>query len=137
MNRHVSYDLFSLLAAVLVGMAVWLTQPATGAEPPFEVVASGLDNPRGLAFAHSGALYIAEAGRGGDISLQLQYGGSPIELFFGASGAITEVLDGVQTRVVTGLPSKAQAGGYRAAGPDDLALGTGNVAFIVTGLGLP
>jgi hypothetical protein len=137
MNRHVSYHSFTLLAVVLAGITVWFTQPATGAQPPFEVVASGLDNPRGLAFAHSGALYIAEAGRGGDLSLQLQYGGSPIELFFGASGAITEVLDGVQTRVVTGLPSKAQAGGYRAAGPDDLALGTGNVAFVVTGLGLP
>ena len=30
------------------------------------VVMSGLDNPRGLAFAPNGALYVAEAGRGGD-----------------------------------------------------------------------
>jgi hypothetical protein len=138
MDNHMFFNSFSLAAAALLGAASLLAEPvSTAAEPPFEVVASGLDNPRGLAFAHNGALYVAEAGRGGDTSLWVQYGGSPIELFFGASGAITEVLDGVQTRVVTGLPSKAQTGGYRAAGPDDLALGTGNVAFVVTGLGLP
>ncbi len=138
MNNHMFFNSFSLVAAALLGAAGLLAGSVSAAEPPFEVVASGLDNPRGLAFAPNGALYVAEAGRGGDVSsLRLQYGGSPIELFFGTTGAITEVLDRVQTRVVIGLPSKAQAGGYRAAGPDDLALGTGNVAFVVTGLGLP
>ena len=32
----------------------------------FTVVMTGLDNPRGLAFGENGALYVAEAGRGGD-----------------------------------------------------------------------
>lgn len=138
MNNHTLFNSFSLVAAVLLGAAGLLAgSVSAAAEPPIEVVASGLDNPRGLAFAHNGALYIAEAGRGGDISLRVEYGGNPLELSFGASGAITEVQDGVQTRIVTGLPSKAQTGGYRAAGPDDLALDTGNVAFVVTGLGLP
>jgi hypothetical protein len=139
MNNHMFFNSLSLVAAALLGAAGLLAgSVSAAAEPPFEVVASGLDNPRGLAFAPNGALYVAEAGRGGDTSsLRLQYAGNPIELFFGATGAITEVLDRVQTRVVTGLPSKAQAGGYRAAGPDDLALGPGNVAFVVTGLGLP
>ncbi len=104
------------------------------AEPPFEVVAGGLDNPRGLAFAHNGALYVAEAGRGGDGPCLVSTEG---ELCFGLSGAITQVLDGVQTRIVTGLPSKAGAGGNRAVGPHDLALSAGNVAFVVTALGLP
>jgi glucose/arabinose dehydrogenase len=31
-----------------------------------EVVASGLDNPRGLDIGHWGQIYVAEAGRGGD-----------------------------------------------------------------------
>ena len=106
-------------------------------EPPFDVVASGLDNPRGLTFAHDGALYITEAGRGGDgpcLADPREEGG---ERCFGLSGAITQVLDGVQTRIITGLPSLAGAGGYRAAGPSDIALGAGNIAFIVTGLGTP
>jgi hypothetical protein len=132
-----SFNSFSLVVAALLGAAGLLAgSVSAAAEPPFEVVASGLDNPRGLVFAHNGALYVAEAGRGGDISFSDQYAGAVIELFFGPSGAITQVLDGVQTRVVTGLPSKTQAGGFRAAGPDDLVLGTNNVAFVVTGLGL-
>ena len=32
----------------------------------WQVVVRGLDNPRGLAFGPEGALYIAQAGRGGD-----------------------------------------------------------------------
>ena len=34
-----------------------------------QVIASGLDNPRGLAFGPDGALYVAEAGRGGTSTL--------------------------------------------------------------------
>jgi len=117
-----------------VWLAVLCVAATAMAQAPFEVVASGLDNPRGLVFAHNGALYVAEAGRGGDGPCLTSVEG---DLCFGLSGAITQVLDGVQTRVVTGLPSKAGAGGDRAVGPDDLALDAGNVAFVVTGLGLP
>jgi hypothetical protein len=133
MNRQ-AYISFSLLTVLLAGVTVWLAQPVTGAEPPFEVVAGGLDNPRGLAFGQNGALYIAEAGRGGEgFCLRTTAG----HVCFGPSGAITQVLDGQQTRVVRGLPSKAGAGGYRALGPHDLTLGAGNIAFVVTGLGFP
>jgi glucose/arabinose dehydrogenase len=38
----------------------------TAAAQPFEVIASGLDNPRGLAFGPDGALDVVEAGRGSD-----------------------------------------------------------------------
>ena len=38
-------------------------RPASRA--PWKVVASGLDNPRGLAFAKNGDIWVAEAGRGG------------------------------------------------------------------------
>ena len=36
------------------------------APAPCRVVMTGLDNPRDLAFGPEGALYVAEAGRGGD-----------------------------------------------------------------------
>src|SRR5438128_7969037 len=38
---------------------------ARAVDAPFTVVASGLDNPRGLAFGPEGALYVAEAARAG------------------------------------------------------------------------
>jgi hypothetical protein len=102
-------------------------------EPPFEVVASGLDNPRGLVFANDGTLYIVEAGRGGEGPSAP--GPEGAEVYFGPSGAITEVREGVQKRIVTGLPSMAHAGGSHAGGPYNLVLGPDNVAFVANGLG--
>jgi hypothetical protein len=41
------------------------------------VVATGLDNPRGLAFGPGGFLYVVEAGRGGDSELCLPVPAAP------------------------------------------------------------
>src|SRR3954471_547865 len=57
-----------LLSAVIACTAVAIVTPISTrlqALPTFQLVASGLDNPRGLAFGPEGGLYIAEAGRGG------------------------------------------------------------------------
>ncbi|HZA98598.1 MAG TPA: ScyD/ScyE family protein [Gemmatimonadales bacterium] len=83
------------------------------------VVMSGLDNPRGLAFGPEGALYVAEAGRGG--------AGPCIGVFcYGPTGAVTRLWNGVQERVATGLPSLAGPNGVAQAGPNDIAfLGVG------------
>ena len=51
------------IAMVLAG-----TTSLASAQPPFEVVASGLDNPRHVTFSASGDLYVAEAGRGGSVT---------------------------------------------------------------------
>src|SRR5688572_3914736 len=51
------------------------------------VVMSGLDNPRGLAFGPEGALYVAEAGRGGDgPSIELRPG---VSASYGPTGAVS------------------------------------------------
>jgi hypothetical protein len=100
--------------------------------PAVRTVASGLDNPRGLAFAPNGALFVAEAGRGG--------AGPCVEgpegpACFGASGAVTRIKDGKQTRILTGLPSVAGAGGGQAIGPSDVSPhGNGNL-YVTVGLG--
>src|SRR5688572_25887205 len=76
------------------------------------VIASGLDNPRGLAFGADGALYVAEAGRGGTSALCAPDPGTGANRCYGPTGAVTRITGiGAQQRVVTGLPSIAPAGG--------------------------
>ena len=55
-------------AGVAVALVTYgATIPAEATPPPhYDVVASNLDNPRQLTFSPNGALYVAEAGRGGD-----------------------------------------------------------------------
>src|SRR5215207_199450 len=95
------------------------------------VVMSGLDSPRGLAFDPRGALYVAEAGRGGGV-------GAPSviqrasKFYYGPTGAVSRLWKGEQERVATGLPSLAMANGSRGIGPSDIAfLGAGNASVTV------
>jgi len=98
------------------------------------VVMSGLDNPRGLAFAPNGALYVAEAGRGGNGPCVVN-GNTGETRCFGTTGAITRLWKGRQTRVAEGLESHAQPDGSSASGPNDISFqGTGG-AYITLGLG--
>src|SRR5262245_15862628 len=110
---------------------------AQAPSPVIQVIASGLDNPRGLAFGTDGALYVVEAGRGGPSTLCLpDPGAGPgVMKCYGATGAVTRITGiGVQQRVVTGLPSLAQPSGDAATGPHDIDFGLGR-AFITIGLG--
>jgi sugar lactone lactonase YvrE len=99
-----------------------------------EVIASNLDSPRKLSFSPDGALYVAEAGRGGtgaSIPSPSQPGAS---LFYGATGAITRIQDGVAERVVTGLPSLALPDGSDAAGVNDIEFDADGNAYAIIGL---
>ena len=99
----------------------------------FQVILSGLDNPRGLAFAGNGALYVAEAGRGGDGPCLPGEGGPDVCL--GRTGAVTRLYRGVARRVITGLPSLAAPDGSGATGPHDVSIhGNGNPQVVI-GLG--
>ena len=53
------------VAAGLIVGGMAIPASTTAHREPWKVVASGLDNPRHLAFAPGGDLYVAEAGRGG------------------------------------------------------------------------
>lgn len=103
---------------------------------PWKVVASGLDNPRGLAIAKNGDIWVAEAGRGGAGPCQPGEEPDSPPSCFGASGAYTLVHNGVQKRVVTGLPSFGDEGtGDNAIGASDIIVNGKHVEGLVGGGG--
>ncbi len=104
----------------------------------FEVIASGLDTPRGLAFGPDRALYVAEAGRGGDGKCIVNGAGATV--CFGNTGAITRISDDRVRRFISGLPSLAPnsespAAGTQAEGPNDILFDRWGFGIAVLGLG--
>ena len=123
-------------AGVAVALVTYgATIPAEATPPPhYDVVASNLDNPRQLTFSPNGALYVAEAGRGGDGPCMT--GGEGSTVCFGDSGAVTRVHHGQQARVLTGLPSLGdESDGSSALGPADLSVPGNNRLVLSIGLG--
>ncbi len=101
------------------------------------VVASNLNNPRGLAFDADGALYVAESG---------YYSGTPgpglvasnMEFEeYQPTASITRVAGGVQQRIVTGLSALVNPLTGGATGPQDIAFGADGTGYVLFGLGTP
>ena len=135
MMRQIGLRKLVCFAAIAAAIVVSGTKTSITAQSSVMVVASGLDNPRGLAFGTDGALYVVEAGRGGTSSLCLPLPDGPGVRCYGPTGAVTRVRGlGDQQRVITGLPSLAPASGEGATGPHDIAFAM-NRAWITVGLG--
>jgi hypothetical protein len=123
-----------LSVAILVGM---LALPATAADDRVRVrittVATGLDAPRGMTIGPHGALYVAEAGEGGDdyCFTHPMFG----ELCGGPSGAVTKIRKGSQVRILSGLPSIALPDGSNASGPEDISRQRNGKFLIPIGFG--
>lgn len=121
------------LAAVTFNCVVEPVNALTSPEIT-EVIATGLNNPRGLNFGPEGALYVAEAGSGG--AGPCAPGPEGIRCY-GTTGSITRVDlgTGAATRVATQLPSLAVEDGSFATGVHDVSFqGRGN-GFLTIGFG--
>lgn len=117
--------------AVLLALATAVIQAQT-----VETIASGLANPRGLNFSPDGALYVVEAGSGGNGACGP---GAEGERCYGTSGAVVRLnlKNGTMTRTGLGFPSLAGASGGSATGPHDISFqGRGN-GIITIGFGGP
>ena len=121
------------VSMALTGIGLLAVAGNSFAQSPYEVVMSGLDNPRGLAFAPNGALYVAEAGRGGPGPCLVSPVGEP--RCAGRSGAISRLWMGRQSRVLEGLESHALPDGSSAGGPNGISFQGVGGAYITLGLG--
>jgi hypothetical protein len=121
----------SLIWALLAGLVVAFAGATGAGAATTSVVMSGLDNPRGLAFGPEGALYVAEAGAGGQGPCITLRG---VPQCYGPTGAVSRLWRGEQERVATGLPSYGSPAS--TTGPHDVSfLGRGG-AYVTIGLGL-
>jgi hypothetical protein len=103
----------ALLALALGVMTAGLAATVGDAKAPrLEVVAGNLDNPRKLFLAPGGAVYVVEAGSGGNKGTQ-----SCLRTCVGKTGSLAKVENGVATPVLTGLGSQSLPGGQDAEGP--------------------
>ena len=89
------------ICAVLVGA----TGVSGSGAPTVSVFASGLNNPRGMKFGPDGALYVAEAGTGGETPNDASCQG-PFSYLAGNHARISRIdSHGIRTTVVDNLPS--------------------------------
>jgi sugar lactone lactonase YvrE len=116
--------------------------PAHPSGPDLRVVATGLNNPRGITLGPDGALYVAEGGKGATnpatascISTTNPESGEAETDCFGRTSSITKLAHGRQYRVVTGLPSVADATGAAAGGISSVAVGEHGELVGVIGCG--
>ncbi|MBW4634849.1 MAG: ScyD/ScyE family protein [Iphinoe sp. HA4291-MV1] len=115
-------------------MSVGIAPAVQAATFNIEVLANGLDSPRGLTFGSDGALYVTEAGRGGGGACIPSPSQPGAELCYGATSALTRIKDGKSERIVTGLPSLALPDGSDASGAHDIAFDSTGKPYILFGL---
>ncbi len=111
--------------------------PAARAQAGFQPVMTGLDNPYGLAVSPGGGLYVAEGGTGNHSAATGPgfVSGAGVATYFGDTGAVSRLQNGIQTRVISGLPSLGPAGGGETTGLQGIAFDSSGQLYGAFGLG--
>ena len=117
------------LVSLAVSGGSGLAQGAT----TVSVYASGLVNPKEMAFGADGTLYVAESGKPGDVNVLLpaNFGGSgPI----GTNARVSKITkDGTRSDFVTGLPNIGLYGGVEMLGASGLTVLDGQLYEVAAG----
>ena len=108
----------ALLLALTSGATLGRAAPVVS--PRLTVLAANLDNPRKIVLGPGGAVYVVEAGSGGNTSSH-----RCLTTCVGDTGAIVRVDHGVVTPVVSGLGSVAGPTAQEAEGPAAVLLSRG------------
>jgi hypothetical protein len=142
--------LLSGTIALVIGCASALSGTAHEHNQTITTVMTGLHNPRGIAFAPDGVLYVAESGCGGNTS-DCAIPPDPMDpsapcvvipaarVCFGLTGSISQWSNGIQERIATEFPSISAAfqRGANAIGPSDISpVQAGAVYQLYTTIGL-
>lgn len=130
----------SLFIALIVLVAPLVVFRAGTAEAQrsdtVSVVASGLINPRGVAWDAGGTLIVAEAGTGGDNLADGEESVPPPigPMSGGPTARVSRIADGCAEPLASGLPSYANEAD-QVGGVADVAVIEGNIYALVTGGG--
>jgi sugar lactone lactonase YvrE len=121
----------SWTAFVLAAGCSW---GALAADFSSSVLASGLNNPRGLAFGPDGGLYITEAGIAAGSGPSTLVRGEPY--IYTETGSVTRYQGGTQARVITGLASIYGSTSGDVVGPNGITFGPAGTPIIAIGAGV-
>jgi hypothetical protein len=107
--------------------------PVAAQDPTIEVLAEGLNAPRGVFVATDGSIYVAEAGVAGEDCIDIGFGDSPGGMCYGPTGSVARIVDGSVERVIEGLTSAGA--GPEIGGVSDITLGEDGSLYLVMNLG--
>jgi sugar lactone lactonase YvrE len=112
-----------------IGAIALLGIPAAAQGPTVEVLAEGLNAPRGLLVAPDGSIWVAAGGAGGETCMETPRG----EACYGPTGAVARIADGSMERVIEGITSAGA--GPEIGGLSDIALAEDGSLYLVMNLG--